>query len=229
MNHRVVAIAVHPDDETLGCGGTLLKHKEAGDRIYWLIVTAATTAGGFDARTIRRQEKQISRVEGLYAFDETIRFGIPTMRVDACPMEDLVRLIGGAFQRLQPTIVYLPFKNDPHSDHRRVFDAAYSCTKAFRFPSLQRVLMMETLSETELAPALPVSQFVPTSFVDISAHFKMKQEILKVYADQLGTHPFPRSAEAVRALALLRGAACGCRHAEAFMLLKEIWRQDGAL
>ena len=82
--------------------------------------------------------------------------------------------------------------------------------------------MMETLSETEFAPALKEDSFIPNVYVDISEFFEKKLKIMRIFKTELGDHPFPRSERNLKALATLRGATAGCKYAEAFMLLKEI-------
>jgi LmbE family N-acetylglucosaminyl deacetylase len=83
--------------------------------------------------------------------------------------------------------------------------------------------MYETISETEFAPPLCCNAFIPNSFSDISEYIERKISIIKIYDDQLGEHPFPRSIENIKALATFRGATSGVKYAEAFMILKEIW------
>ena len=103
-----------------------------------------------------------------------------------------------------------------------VFDAAVSCLKWFRLASVRRILAYETLSETEFGINPDSLGFRPNVFMDVHAHLSEKSEILGIFADEIRAFPFPRSIDAVRALALLRGATAGCGAAEAFMLLKEI-------
>jgi N-acetylglucosamine malate deacetylase 1 len=124
------------------------------------------------------------------------------------------------FKEFAPDEVLLPHRGDVHSDHRVVFDAAAACTKWFRYPSVRRVLAYETLSETDFALP-PQDAFVPNYFVDISGHLEAKIAALRIYESELGQPPFPRSVEAVRALATVRGAASGFHAAEAFQLLRE--------
>ncbi|MBK9161513.1 MAG: PIG-L family deacetylase [Nitrosomonadales bacterium] len=214
---KILVVAVHPDDETLGCGGTLLRHRAAGDEIHWLIVTEA----GNDALRQRRTG-QIGQVGQAYGFAGIHTLGFPTTRLDQLETGVLVGGIAKIVEAVAPEIIYLPFAYDIHSDHRLVFEAAYSCTKVFRYPSVRRVLMMETPSETDFSPALPGQGFTPNVFVDIADHFDKKMAIAGIYGDEMGAHPFPRSLEGMRALATVRGAAAGCKYAEAFMLLKEI-------
>jgi len=219
---RVIVVAVHPDDETLGCGGTLLKHKANGDEIHWLIVTGMKENHGFDTRIIQAREQEINMVSALYGFGGVHNLGLPTMHLDDMPISRLVGKISDVFKRIMPEIIYLPFKNDVHTDHQIVFQAAYSCTKNFRHPSVKKVVMMETISETEFAPGFDGGGFVPNMFVDISDVMARKLEIMNVYSLEIGNHPFPRNEKNIRALATFRGATAGCEYAEGFMILKEI-------
>lgn len=216
--NKVLVVAVHPDDETLGCGGTLLKHKSNGDEIYWLVVTTIDKNHPY----FPKRQEEIERVVKMYDFDGVYNLEIPTQRVDECSMSELIGKISKVVNEVEPHTIYLPFKNDVHSDHRVVFDAAYSCTKSFRYPFVKRILMMETLSETEFTPSIPSESFAPNVFVDISEFFEKKMEIMRVYESELSNHPFPRSEKNLEALATLRGATGGVEYAESFMLLKEI-------
>ena len=227
MKNKVLVVAVHPDDETLGCGGTLLKHKTTGDEIYWLIATTVKNGYrnwdlGFNKDVVEEREDEINRVAELYSFDGVHRLEFPTMRIDEVSMSELIGKISKIFKEIQPNIVYLPFKSDVHSDHRKIFEATYSCTKIFRYPFVKKILMMETLSETEFAPSTKEESFVPNVFVDISEFFGKKLEIMRIFESELGKHPFPRSEKNIEALAILRGATAGCKYAESFMLLKDI-------
>lgn len=216
--NKILVVAVHPDDETLGCGGTLLKHKANNDSIHWLICTQTDPAKEFNS--IR--EKEIEQVSSLYDFDSVHNLKLDTMKVDEYTMSDLVGRISQVINEVQPTIIYLPFKGDIHSDHRAIFEAAYSSTKSFRYPFVKKVYMMETLSETEFAPSTKEDSFIPNVFVDISEFMDKKIEIMNIFESEVGEHPFPRSERNLRALATLRGATCGSEYAESFMLLKEI-------
>lgn len=219
---KVIVVAPHPDDETLGGGGTLLRHKEQGDELNWLIVTDITQEADLYIKKLYSREKEIEKVANMYGFKSVYNLKWPTTRLDALPMADIVDSIGSVFKEVRPEIVYLPYPGDIHTDHKVVFNAVASCTKWFRFDSVKRVLAYETLSETDFAINPHDNCFCPNVFIDISKYLETKIEIMKVYADELNGFPFPRSEQAIRALAALRGAAAGCRSAEGFMLLKEI-------
>lgn len=218
---NVLVVAPHPDDETLGCGGTLLKHKANGDAIHWLIVTHAAESEGYSSAMIANREQQIADVSRLFNFDGVHNLKFPSARLDTLSRSKVVQAIGNVFHDVKPSVVYLPNRSDVHTDHRIVFQSAFSCTKWFRFPYLKRVLMYETISESEFGP-VGDQPFMPNSFVDITNFYEKKVEIIKIYSTELGEHPFPRSLDSVRAQAVLRGAACGVEFAESFMILREL-------
>lgn len=219
---KVIVVTPHPDDETLGCGGTILRHKAEGDDICWLIVTGISEDIGFSSEKVSLRDKEINTVANLYGFDSLHNLGFPASRLGALYMSELIEKIGSIFRQIQPEIVYLPYRGDIHTDHKIVFDAVASCTKWFRYGSVKRVLAYETLSETDFEINPESNGFRPNVFVNITPYLDKKLDIMKTYESELGQFPFPRSKEAIKALALLRGAAAGCNAAEAFMLLKEI-------
>lgn len=218
MKNVVLVIAVHPDDETLGCGGTLLKHKASGDEVHWLICTTVDKTNSY----YKTREDELKRVADAYEFSSVNNLRLKTMQVDEYGMSSLIDKISNVINTIKPNIIYLPFKGDVHSDHRKIFEASYSCTKSFRYPFIKKIYMMEILSETEFAPSTKEDSFIPNTFVDISAYFEKKIEIMKIFKSEISMHPFPRSERNLKSLATLRGATAGCEYAESFVLLKEI-------
>lgn len=206
---KVLVIATHPDDETLGAGGTLLKHKAMGDEIYCVFCTDIFESEGFAAEVVAKREREIESVTKAYGFDGIYRLGLKTMKIDEYTKSELVGAFSKIFKELNPQILYLPFAYDVHSDHRIIFESAFACTKSFRYPSIEKVLMMETLSETEFSPSLNAQSFVPNVFVDISAFFAQKCAIMSLYESEVGEAPFPRSLKNLEALALYRGCSRG--------------------
>jgi LmbE family N-acetylglucosaminyl deacetylase len=214
-------IAVHPDDETLGSGGTLLKHKEQGDIVSWLIVTCISEENGFSLEFAANREIEIQKVADMYRFDNIVKLNLLATRLDEIPFSKLVDLFSEKIRELKPDTIILPNRSDVHSDHRYSFDAAYSCTKSFRYPFITKILMCETLSETEFAPALSANAFIPNVFVDISDFMDKKLEIMSIFSSEVMVNNLPRSYSAINALATYRGSRIGVNYAEAFMLLYE--------
>jgi LmbE family N-acetylglucosaminyl deacetylase len=218
---KTIVIAPHPDDEVLGVGGTLMRRKAEGEKMAWLIVTGITAEAGWNGEKIRQRADEIKRVTELIGFDSVFELNFPTTQLDQVPMSDLIAAISNVFKMFEPEEVFVPHPSDVHTDHRIVFDAVASCAKWFRYPSVKRVLAYETLSETDFG--LGTNQaFRPNVFVNIEPYLADKLQAMDIYVSELGVFPFPRSHEAIRALATLRGAASGFRAAEAFELLREI-------
>ena len=217
---RVLVVAPHPDDEVLGVGGTLLRRKAEGAKVAWLIATCISVESGWTSEQVKNRGEEIRRIARLFAFDEVFTLDFPTAQLDRIPMSELVASISGVFKSFQPDEVFVPHPSDVHTDHRIVFDAVASCTKWFRYPSVKRVLAYETLSETDFSLGVDRG-FRPNVFIDIEPFMAGKLGAMDIYSSELGAFPFPRSHEALRALATLRGAASGFKAAEAFELLRE--------
>jgi LmbE family N-acetylglucosaminyl deacetylase len=218
---RVLVVAPHPDDETLGCGGTLLRHKREGAELSWLIATEMTGGTGYSAAQIDRRNKEIEHVAAALGFASVHRLGLATTWLDTLPLGYVVGRIKGHFDRIGPDVVYVPFVGDAHSDHSVVARAVAAVAKWFRAPSLRRMLAYEALSETGFALTPDAAAFAPDCFVDIGGELARKLEILELFADEIRPFPFPRSREAVTALARWRGASAGVAAAEAFVTLQE--------
>jgi LmbE family N-acetylglucosaminyl deacetylase len=176
---------------------------------------------GFAKEHIEQRADEIERTAGAYSIEHPTTLGFPATRLDEQPMATLVGAIGEVVAEVEPEIVYVPYRNDIHTDHAAVFDAVASCTKSFRYPSVRRVLAYETLSETDFAMDPDADGFRPDVFCNITGYVDEKVEIMRIYESEMGKHPFPRSEASIRALATLRGAAAGFEAAEAFMLLRE--------
>jgi len=221
MQDKVLVVVPHPDDETLGCGGTLLKHKNSGDGIYWMIVTNIQIGNGWPEEEVQKRQKEIHQVAEMYAFEKIFKLDFPTTMLDTIPYNNLIVKMSVIIQEVRPSIVYLPNRSDVHTDHQVTFRAAISCCKNFRAPFIRKILMYECLSETEFGPALRECAFEPNVFVDINEYFHGKLEIFKVYASEVMEPPFSRSIETVTSLARYRGSRIGKKYAEAFFLLFE--------
>jgi len=217
---KTLVVAPHPDDEILGCGGTLLRRKAEGAELGWLIVTGISEEAGWSIETVQRRDEEIDKVVELVGFDSVYNLRLPSAKLDRLPMNDLVEKFSAVFKAFQPVEVLLPCRSDVHTDHRLVFDAGAACTKWFRYPSVKRVLAYETISETEFSLDQDNS-FHPNFFFDISEYLERKLEVMAVYKSELSDFPFPRSNEAIRSLATLRGSTSGFMAAEAFQLLRE--------
>ena len=219
---RTLVIGPHPDDELLGCGGTLLRRASEGGTVGWLLMTKIPKNSVYSDAQIREKESEIEVVrEGLgISKSNLFRLDFPTSGLDQQPLSSMVSRVADVFGKFLPEEIFLPHPGDAHSDHRITFEVASSCAKWFRCPTIKRILIYETLSETDVG-SNPFIKFNPTVFIDVSNHIEGKLSLMRNYKSELGDFPFPRSEEALRALATFRGAQSGFIAAEAFAMLKE--------
>jgi len=218
--NNVLVVAPHPDDETLGVGGTLLKHISRGDKLHWLIMTHPKDNDHFSQQFVEERDRQIEMVANSYPFATHHVLDFKAAMLDSYDLSQLVGAVGKVISDIQPNIVYIPFGGDIHSDHKITFDVLLSCTKRFRFPFIKEILSYETLSETDQSPASGALIFSPTVYVDITDFLQQKLEIFLKYKTEVADHPFPRSIENISALATYRGGQVFVKNAEAFMLLR---------
>lgn len=222
MSKKVLVIAVHPDDETLGCGGTILKHINEGDEVFWLTITSVKNATNYPVHIIRKRAEEILIVKQQYGFTNSFHLEFTTTKLEEYSKGELINAISSVISDVKPKIIYAQHPGDAHSEHKATFDAVYSCTKSFRYPYIKEVYTMETLSETEFSAPYIQNVFTPNYFVDISPFLQKKIEIMNIFTSEIGEHPYPRSNRNIKALATLRGAQAGVNYAEAFMCLKYI-------
>jgi LmbE family N-acetylglucosaminyl deacetylase len=219
---RVLVISAHPDDETVGAGGTILQHRARGDDVTWLIATQGYEPK-WSREVIGQKASEVDAVAAAYGMKRVVKLGRPSSRLDTVPQGDLMDEIAAVARDVRPEIVYLVNRSDVHSDHRALFEAAMAVFKPFHTElGVRRILSYETQSSTDAAPALAERAFVPTVFSDITATIERKLDVMKLFKSEIQPYPKPRALESIRALARYRGATIGVEYAEAFMLLREI-------
>ena len=220
---NILVVAPHPDDETLGLGGTIIKNIEKGNCVYWLVVTGMTELSGYSKQQINQRDRDIEKIADYYNFEKVFQLRFPAAQLNYGVLGNLIKQVGQVVKEIEPEEIFLPYPKDIHSDHFFVFEAMKATSKWFRYPYVKRILCYETLSETNFClSAVSGSTFIPNVYEDITPYFKGKLEAMNIYASEISSHPFPRSEDSLVAQAKLRGSECGCSFAEAFMLLKEI-------
>lgn len=213
----VVVIAPHPDDETLGAGGTISRLIDNGTDVSILIVSGhLPPLYDEEAFKLTREEAEKAfKVLGVKKFDF---LKVPATMVNEAPVSELNGKISQFVKAAEPDWVFIPFP-DRHIDHRVIFDASVvACRPVGKRPP-KVVLAYETLSETHWNVPGVEPAFVPEFFVDISQHIVTKTTALKEYASQISEAP-SRSIDAVMALAKFRGSQNGCSYAEAFKVVR---------
>ena len=220
---NVLVISAHPDDETLGCGGTMLKHRDAGDNLHWIIATVCHEPQ-WSAEVITRKAAEVERVAKAYRA-QPIKLGFLNARLDTIAVGDLMKPIERVIGDLGPEVVYLLHGGDIHTDHYALFNAAMSVLKPFYMKrrGIRRVLGYETLSSTDAAPQRGDRMFMPNVFSDITPYLEEKLDVMRLYETEIHAEPMPRSPSAIRALARFRGSTISAEYAEAFALIRELF------
>lgn len=217
---KYLIVATHPDDETLGAGGLILRKKAEGNQVYVLNMTHMDVSYGYEEDRVARRNNEIETMTKHYNLDGYYNLKLRPSGMASYLEEELLQKISSVINEVKPDVIVLPYYKDVHSDHRVTFDLCYACTKSFRYPFIKKILMMETPSETDFA--LANYTFKPNYFVDISEYIDKKVDIVKIFNGEILEHPFPRSERNIRAYGTTRGAMIGVDSAEAFVLVKAI-------
>lgn len=215
---KILIIAPHPDDEVLGCGGTIARHSKNGDDVHLYIITEAYTPD-WTEEFIENRNKEIKEACKILGIKKTHLLALPTVKLDTLPQKELNEKISKIITEVKPDILYIPFGGDVNKDHRLVFEACLVAARPVG-SRIKRILCYETLSETEWGKE--IRPFIPNVYVDISETFEKKLEAMKAYGSELKSYPHPRSLEIIKASAKKRGSEAHMKFAEAFMLIREI-------
>lgn len=224
----ILVVAAHPDDEVLGCGGTIAWHVERGDAVHVLIL-----AEGLTSRSQHRDRQAAS--EGLNELalaaqaahrvlgSASLRLeDFPDNRMDSVDLLDIVKRVEEAVEQHMPSIVYTHHAGDVNIDHCKIHAAVVTACRSTPSATVRQLLFFEVPSSTEWQPPGSAVPFLPNVFVDISRVLERKVAALGCYAGEMREFPHSRSIQAVRALAQWRGASSGLPAAEAFMLGRHI-------
>jgi LmbE family N-acetylglucosaminyl deacetylase len=222
---RVLVVAAHPDDEALGCGGTIANHVNRGD-----IVQVLFLADGEAARkgTARPKSRIVSRMQSAIrasldlGANRPIFLGLPDNQLDSIPLLHITRKIETVALKFSPTVVYTHHGGDLNIDHQISHRAAITAFRPMPGQSVKAIYCFEVLSSTAWCSTTSGSPFVPNRFCDISDTLARKISSLQNYKSELRPYPHARSLESVRALASYRGASVGVEMAEAFMVERQL-------
>lgn len=220
---KVLVIAPHPDDEVLGCGGTIAKHVKQGDEVFVAIVTKGCEPL-FSVDSVDKVRDECRKAGALLGVKEIIFMDFPAAMLETVPRYEFNDAFIRLIQNVKPEIVYLPHRGDMQLDHKLTVDAAMVALRPKYQHVVKKIYIYETLSETGWDIPNMTNEFIPISFNDISDFLELKIEAMKVYTTQLVEYPNARSIESIRALATYRGTMVGLNAAEAFAVIREIKR-----
>lgn len=219
---KILVVAPHMDDETLGCGSVIAKHKEAGDKVAVVFVAHRAYNHKFDEKLNEVERGHALKAKEVLGYDDVSFLDLPDERLDTT-LADIIVPLESCILEVDPDTVYIPFKGDNNQDHRAVFDAMRVVLRPAATPRVSTIYMYEVPSSTEQSPPIAEAVFMPNHHVDVKAHIEKKLEAFRCYGTESRAYPHPRSEEAMRVLAQKRGIEAGLEFAEAFMTLRSRW------
>lgn len=218
---RVAAVVAHPDDEVLGLGATLARHVASGDDVRAFVLADGATSRYPDEMQAELQRMACKSADQL-GLSEISFGGLPDQRLDALPLIEVVRVVEGFLQSLQPAVVYTHFSDDVNLDHAVVARATWTVCRPYQLPCVRRVLSFETPSSTEWGWPGVRHAFDPNVFTDVSDFLELKLAAMRCYDSELRDLPHPRSLRMLQTRAEYWGSIVGVGAAEPFLLLRDI-------
>lgn len=215
---RVLVIAAHPDDEVLGCGGTIALHARAGAEVYGAIACEGESLRyGPDGVGQSNHMRQAAQTLGLR---DVRLLGFPDQRLDTVTLTEIIAPLERLVCEIRPDVVYCQYGGDVNRDHELLFKATLVATRPTGH-TIEAIYAFDTASSTEWA--YPRS-FIPDTWVDVSATLEIKLAAMACYESEVRTYPHPRSLEALRNRAKAWGNQNCMEAAEVFMTVRRIHR-----
>ncbi len=223
---KIFVVAAHPDDEVLGCGGTLLKHISNGDKVYVLFVSEGVSGRYKNIKEknclneIAKREEMAKKAAkiGRYKIVDFLR--LKNLGLGSYSHNYLTNIIIKYFSQYKTNIVYTHFENDLNIDHYHTFFSTFVASRPNKNFQIQKLLSFEIPSSTDWGINNKI--FTPNYFVDIHKYQKKKIRLLNQYKYEMRSSPHPRSLKNINALSVYRGGIVGLKHAEAFYLNRSI-------
>ena len=219
---NVFVIAAHPDDEVLGCGGTLLKHINEGDKVYVLFVSDGVS-GRFNnnqdlkcKKEIIKRKQMAIKVAKLGKFKIVDFLDLKNLELNSYPHNYLTNIIIKYFEKYKPDIVYTHYEHDLNIDHYHTFFSTFVASRPNNDFRVKKLLSFEVPSSTDWC--VGNKSFVPNYFVDIKKYKSKKERLLKFYKYEMRLPPHSRSIKNINSLSIFRGGTVGLENAEAFVV-----------
>jgi len=226
MRRKVLIVAAHPDDEVLGCGGTIARFADEGCEVYTLILGEGITSRD-DSRDrhkreeeIRTLKKQVEDANNILGVKKIYTFDFPDNRFDTVPLLDIIKTIEKIKCDIKPDIVFTHHQGDLNIDHQITFRAVMTACRPIKDESVKEIYSFEIPSSTEWNEPCSLTYFMPDYFVDISKSLKVKINALKEYETELRDFPHPRSLKALELNAKQWGIKMGFEATEAFKTIR---------
>lgn len=226
---KILIIAAHPDDEVLGCGGTIAKLSAQGAEVHVLLAAEGLTSRQEqrDPQALRAEFEKLhmtaNQANELLGVKSLEFLGFPDNRMDSIDMLDVVKKIEAKMTTFKADEVYTHFPSDLNVDHRILSEAVLTATRPQPGQMVKKVFFFEVPSSTDWNyNGKPSSFFSPNTFVNIESSLSKKISALKCYDAEMRPFPHARSVENMENLARVRGASVGYKAAEAFILARAL-------
>jgi LmbE family N-acetylglucosaminyl deacetylase len=224
---NILVIAAHPDDEVLGCGGTIAKLAQENHNVYIAILGEGITSRSANREqandklieNLRDDSKQVAKRLGA---SDLFQYDLPDNRFDTLPLLDIIKLIENLLERVQPEVIYTHHHGDLNIDHAVLHRAVVTATRPVSGCAVRELYAFEVPSSTDWAFGQFVPVFRPNVFVDIGDTLETKIQAMALYSSEVRSFPHPRSAVALRAIAQSRGSSAGLAASEAFELVRAV-------
>ena len=215
-NKKILIIAAHPDDEILGCGGTISKLKNE-NCIEVLFMTNGVSSRKKNKKQILRRKKAYLNLFKHLSLPVPKNFNLPDNEMDKIPLLKIVKKIEQKIRSYRPDTIITHYSHCLNVDHKITYEAVITACRPVNELSVKKILSFEIPSSTDWA-LYKGKNFQPNYFIDISKHIKNKINLIKFYKEELRSYPHSRSIPAIKALASFRGVSCGVKYAEGFYL-----------
>lgn len=224
---KILVVAAHPDDEVLGCGGSIARHVEEGNRVYTLILGEGVTSRYkkrelADKKELFDLKAQAGDAASVLGVKRVFFSDFPDNSFDSTPILKIIKEIEKIKEIVKPSIIYTHHYGDLNVDHRVVYNAVLTAFRPLKKEIVREIYSFEVFSSTEWAGPNKEIHFIPDTFVDISKTIEKKIKALKCYRKELRPYPHPRSIKNVKLLASKRGSEAGLKFAEAFETVRKI-------
>jgi len=223
MKKSILIVAAHPDDEILGCGGTVARLVREGGEAFALILGEGITSRDRkrdtrkrkkDIENLKKQCKEANRIIGV---KEVFFYDLPDNRFDTIAFLDIVKKIEEIKSKIYPSVIFTHYRNDLNIDHRITYQAVITAARPILGESVKEIYAFEIPSSTEWN--YPMS-FSPQVFFDIEKTINLKLKAFQQYKSEIRNFPHPRSLEGIKLSARLWGIKVGLKYAEAFQVVR---------
>ena len=221
-NNNILIIAAHPDDEVLGCGGTVAKMSKNGDNVDVLIISDGVSSRNLKDKVLKKnlilRRKACKLSCDLLGINKPDFENFPDNQLDKIPLLKITRVIEKKIKKIKPNIIFTHHWGDLNIDHQKISKAVITACRPQKSNNVKTLLFFEIPSSTEWQISSKKNLFSPNWFFDISSTINLKIKALKFYKSELKKSPHPRSLAVIKTLAEWRGAVVGSKAAEAFEL-----------